>query len=154
MTLRVTAHALPARARRRADGGARSTGLTVKHADNNDFTAIVAGSEYMMGERKGFSEEQQTSAETIRYSALRIARDIGQITNLETAPVTTIVGGRRQCPLGLWAGAHCDAVTSNTVRQTPPRASRACQTGTLVRTGTHPGKRLKTSVVWYPVSRR
>ena len=91
--------------------------LTVKHADNNDFTAIVAGSEYMMGERKGFSEEQQTSAETIRYSALRIARDIIQITNLETAPVITIVGGRRQCPLGLWAAAHCDAVTSNTVRQ-------------------------------------
>ena len=73
--------------------------LTVKHEVNNALTAIVAESEYMMSERQSFSEEQQTSVETIRDSALRIARDIGKITNLETAPVTTVVGGAEMVDL-------------------------------------------------------
>ena len=71
----------------------------VKHEVNNALTAIVAESEYMMSERQSFSEEQQTSVETIRDSALRIARDIGKITNLETAPVTTVVGGAEMVDL-------------------------------------------------------
>ncbi|MCH8253868.1 MAG: hypothetical protein IID06_00790 [Gemmatimonadetes bacterium] len=73
--------------------------LTVKYEVNNALTAIVAESEYMMSERQSFSEEQQTSVETIRDSALRIARDIGKITNLETAPVTTVVGGAEMVDL-------------------------------------------------------
>ena len=71
----------------------------MKNEVNNALTAIVAESEYMMGERKSLSQEHQTSVETIRDSALRIARDIGKITNLETAPVTTVVGGAEMVDL-------------------------------------------------------
>ncbi len=73
--------------------------LTVKHEVNNALTAIVAESEYMMSERKALSDEHRTSVQTIRDSALRIARDIGKITNLETAPVTTVVGGAEMVDL-------------------------------------------------------
>ena len=73
--------------------------LTVKHEVNNALTAIVAESEFMMGERQGFTQEQKTSIETIRESAMRIARDIGKITSLETAPVTAVVGGAEMVDL-------------------------------------------------------
>ncbi len=73
--------------------------LTVKHQVNNALTAIVAESEFMMGERQGFTPEQKTSIETIRESAMRIARDIGKITSLETAPVTAVVGGAEMVDL-------------------------------------------------------
>ncbi len=35
----------------------------------------------------------------LRNGSLRIARDIGKITNLETAPVTTVVGGAKMVDL-------------------------------------------------------
>ncbi len=73
--------------------------LTVKHEVNNALTAIVAESEFMMGERQGFTSEQKKSVETIRESAMRIAQDIGKITSLETAPVTAVVGGAQMVDL-------------------------------------------------------
>ena len=73
--------------------------LTVKHEVNNALTAIVAESEFMMGERQGFTPEQKESVETIRKSAMRIAQDIAKITSLETAPVTAVAGGAEMVDL-------------------------------------------------------
>ena len=74
-------------------------GLTVKHEVNNALTAIVAESEFVMGERQEFAPEQKTSVETIRESAMRIVRDTGKITSLETAPVTAVAGGAEMVDL-------------------------------------------------------
>ncbi len=74
--------------------------LTVKHEVNNALTAIVAESQFLMGAKEGLTQEQQTSIETVHESAARIARDIGKITRLETAPVVDIVGDAKMVDLG------------------------------------------------------
>ncbi len=66
--------------------------VTINHRANNALAAIVAESGLLLVDGDGLTAKQRTSIESIKRSAMRIAKDVRKIGKLRDSPIVTYAG--------------------------------------------------------------